>query len=221
MLAALLLVLAVKAAPAVRHFGFGFLVGSEWRPNEIERPKRDAAGKIVMEDGETVMETVPEAFGAFPVIYGTLVSTGIALVFAVPLSLGAAMFLVRIAHVRLVTPVSFLVEFLAAIPSLAYGIWGLFVLGPFLQNVLEPALQRSIGQVPGFQWLFTYTLENGKRAPLSPTGRDMFAGGLILSIMILPIITAISRDVLRAVPRRRWRGRPRWARPGGRAAWRC
>ena len=151
------------------------------------------------------METIPPAFGALPVIYGTVVSSVIALAFAVPLSLGAALFIVRIApRLRIAAPLSFLIEFLAAIPSIAYGIWGLFVFGPFLREHIEPAIQSLLGNVPGFNWMFFQQVKIGATVierPIPLTGRDMFSGGLVLGIMVLPIITAVSRDVLRAVPR--------------------
>src|SRR5688572_22266105 len=133
MLTALIVVLVGAAVPAIKTFGLSFITSSEWRPNELETPKRGPDGKVVMEDGEVVIETLPPAFGALPVIYGTVVSSILALVFAVPLSIGAAIFLVRVApKLKIAGPVSFLVEFLAAIPSIAYGIWGLFILAPFL-----------------------------------------------------------------------------------------
>jgi phosphate transport system permease protein len=256
MLAGLIVVLAHAAMPSIKAYGWGFITSTQWRPNEIERPVRDANGKLKLdEDGERVMETLPPTFGAANVIYGTTVSSVIALLFAVPLSLGAALFLVRIspelpwllnlciyagvggavflmvvwasgfrivgyaiglpvgagvalALIRFVpnltTSVSFLIEFLAAIPSIAYGLWGLFVLTPFLQGKLEPFVHSTLGHVPGFGWLFEQTVHVAGKAQISPiplTGRDMLAGGLILGIMVVPIITAISRDVLRAVPR--------------------
>ena len=109
-----------------------------------------------MEDGEVVMKTIPPVFGALPVIYGTAVSSILALLFAVPLSFGAALFLVRLSPPWLSVPVSFLVEFLAAIPSIAYGMWGLFVLAPFLQGVVEPAIHSAISWVPGVNSLAVY-----------------------------------------------------------------
>lgn len=206
MLIVLVGVLVVKSGPSLTTFGAKFFVSSEWRANELERPVKDEAGKVVIEDGEVKTETVPPAFGALPVIYGTATTSFIALVFAVPLSLGAALFIVRVApRLRIAAPVSFLVEFLASIPSIAYGIWGLFVLAPFLRDSVEPGLAKLFLSVPGLHWLASETIKNAtgqsveKALPL--TGRDLLCGGLILGIMILPIITAVSRDVLRTVPR--------------------
>lgn len=210
MLVSLFAVLGYAAVPSIKTFGAKFITSSEWRPNELDRPARDALGKVIVEDGETVMETIPPAFGALPVIYGTTVSSILALIVAVPLSLGASLFLVRVApRLRLATPLSFLIEFLAAIPSLAYGIWGLFVLAPMLQNHVEPFFHRLLGGVRGFGWLFSETVNIGgvpvaRDLPLA--GRDMFCGSLILAIMVLPIITAVSRDVLKAVPRTQLEG---------------
>lgn len=204
MLGALVLVLVVDAAPSIARFGVSFVTTSEWRPNELEQPMVGPDGSVVIEDGETVMDTIPPEFGALGVVYGTLVSSAIALAFAVPLSLGAALVLVRIApRLRLAAPISFLIEFLAAIPSIAYGIWGLFVFAPFLQEHVEPVLAK-LGDVPGFSWLTTQSLTIGGtqvERPIPLTGRDMLCGGLVLGIMIVPIVTAVSRDVLRAVPR--------------------
>jgi phosphate transport system permease protein len=205
MLVMLMAVLLYAGWPSIITFGWRFPFGSEWRPNELSVPARDATGHVILHDGEPVMTTIPPEFGALPAIYGTAVSSLLAVLFAVPLSLGAALFLVRLSARWLATPVSFLIEFLAAIPSIAYGMWGLFVLAPFLQQHVEPAIQRLIGWVPGVNaWLFTETARVGGQMlarPLPLTGRDMFCGGLVLAIMILPIITAISRDVLRSVPR--------------------
>jgi phosphate transport system permease protein len=205
MLVVLLSVLVYAAWPSIRTFGVSFLFTSQWRPNELSVPARDAAGQVITEGGKVVMTTIPPVFGALPAIYGTAVSSLLALVFAVPLSFGTALFLVRLSSRQLSGPVSFLVEFLAAIPSIAYGMWGLFVLAPFLQHWVEPSLKSGLGWIPGLgTWLFTESAHRGddtltRILPL--TGRDMFCGGLVLAIMILPIITAISRDVLRSVPR--------------------
>ncbi len=197
MLGSLVAVLAFAAIPSARTFGPAFLVSSDWRPNELEVPRRTPDGKVIIEDGEVLSDTVPPSFGALPVIYGTAVSSVLALVFAVPLSLGAALFIVRIApRFKIAGPVSFLVEFLAAIPSIAYGIWGLFVLAPIMQNHVEPGLRSFLQHVPGFHWMF---FDHGN--PVALTGKDMFTGSIVLAIMVLPIITAVSRDVLKAVPR--------------------
>ena len=189
---ALIGVLVYAAAPSFRTFGLSFLTHSEWRPNELERIKRTAEKNVIRDaDGEPVIEIIPPQFGALPVIYGTAVTSALALALAVPFSLGAALFLIRIAPRRMVNPISFLIEFLAAIPSIAYGLWGLFVLAPFLQSHVEPPLNRFFASAPGLGWLQFQ----------STTGRDIFCGGLVLAIMVIPIITAVSRDVLRAVPR--------------------
>jgi phosphate transport system permease protein len=205
MLGALTTVLLIAALPSIKTFGPAFLVRSEWRANELERPMIGPDGKVVIRDGEVVTETLPPDFGALPVIYGTAVSSALALVFAVPLSLGTALFLVRVApRLRIAGTLAFLVEFLAAIPSIAYGIWGLFVLAPFLQRDVEPFLKSVLGEVPGLGWMFAQSMTIGGstvQRPIALTGRDMLCGSLVLAVMIVPIITAVSRDVLRAVPR--------------------
>lgn len=205
MLAALVSVLFIAAVPSMKRFGPAFLVTSEWRPNELEQPKRGPDGKILYEDGEMVTQTIPAEFGALPVIYGTAASSALSLLFAVPISLATALILVRVApRFKMGGVLSFLVEFLAAIPSLAYGIWGLFVLAPFLQRYLEPALKDVLQDVPGLHWMFYQTLTIGGtqvERPIPMAGRDMLCGSLVLSIMIIPIITSVARDVLRAVPR--------------------
>jgi phosphate transport system permease protein len=205
MFVVLLVVLTYAAWPSIREFGWEFPLTSQWRPNELQVPERDADGNIIYKDGEPVTNTIPPAFGALPVIYGTTVSSILALVFAVPLSFGTALFLVRLSPRWLAAPVSALVEFLAAIPSIAYGMWALFVLAPLLQTYIEPAIRALVGWIPGIhRWLFTETSRQAGETlthALPLTGRDMFCGGLVLAVMILPIITAISRDVLRSVPR--------------------
>jgi phosphate transport system permease protein len=207
-LGALIAVLAWASVPSIRAYGAAFAHGSDWRPNELQVPKRDARGHVIREDGETVMQQVPPSFGALPVIWGTAVSSLLALLFAAPIGIGAALFLVRLGRQRIARPISFMVEFLAAIPSIAYGMWGLMVLAPLLQNHIEPGL-RSVLDIPGLHWLFHETItvageEVSRDIPL--TGRDMLCGGLVLGIMILPIVTAVSRDVLRAVPRHQIEG---------------
>jgi len=158
---AMVVEIASNSMLSVRKFGFGFLTASSWNP---------ARGD----------------FGALPFIYGTIVSSIIALLIAVPLSLGVAVFLVEQAPRQLARPIAFLVELLAAIPSVVYGLWGIFVLAPTLREHVEPLLQRWFGWLPLFQ------------GPI--TGIGLLTGGIILAIMVTPIITAVVRDVLAAVP---------------------
>ena len=145
-----------------------------------------------------------DQYGVLAFMYGTGITTLLALVFGVPLSLGVAIFITRLSPRWLAGPVSFLVELLAAIPSIAYGLWGCFVMSPWLQNYLEPAIYAvlrhiklfPVGKYPsGRIEFFPANLVRG-----GPSGSDFLAGGLILTIMVLPIITAITRDVLRQFP---------------------
>ena len=157
----MIIALAVESLPATRQFGFAFVWSREWNPVKSE-------------------------FGALPFIYGTVVSSLLALLISVPLSLGIAIFLVEQAPYYLARPITFLVELLAAIPSVVYGLWGIFVLAPFLRVHVEPPLARWFGWLPLFQ------------GPI--TGIGMLTGGIILAIMVTPIISAVVRDVLAAVP---------------------
>jgi phosphate transport system permease protein len=136
---------------------------------------------------KTIWDPVDEDFAALPFIYGTVVSSLVALVIAVPLSLGTALFLTEICPRRLRAILSLLVELLAAIPSVIYGLWGIFVLAPFLRFYVEPFL----GKYFGWTGLFS-----GPKY-----GIGMLAAGIILAIMILPIISSITREVITAVPR--------------------
>ncbi|MDR3667720.1 MAG: phosphate ABC transporter permease subunit PstC [Ignavibacteriaceae bacterium] len=148
--------------PSLRKFGWSFLFNSTWDP-------------------------VKEIYGALPIIYGTIVSSLLSLFIALPLSLGVAIFLSETAPPWLEKPMSFLVELLAGIPSVIYGLWGIFVLVPWLSNDVEPWLGDKFGFLPFFKG--------------APYGFGMLAAVLILTIMILPIISSISRDVLKSVPR--------------------
>lgn len=134
----------------------------------------------------TAWDPVNGKFGALPFIYGTLVTSLIALLLAVPVGLGLAIFLNELAPSPVRVTVSFFAELLAAIPSVVYGLWGIFVMAPWLQSTVEPWFNQHFGFLPLFQG--------------PPLGVGMLAGGLILAIMILPTITAISRDVMAAVP---------------------
>jgi phosphate transport system permease protein len=130
---------------------------------------------------------VAESFGALPFIYGTLVSSALALLIAVPLGIGSAVFLAELAPFWMRGPIAFLVEMLAAIPSVVYGLWGIFVLAPLLRVWVQPALGASLGFLPLFQG--------------PPYGVGMLAAGIILAIMVVPFIATVSREVLLAVPR--------------------
>ena len=127
-----------------------------------------------------------EKFGALPFIYGTLVSSFLALIIAVPLSIGVAVFTTEMCPKALRGPLSFFVELLAAIPSVVYGLWAIFVLVPILSNYVEPFLARTLGWTGFFDG--------------PPYGISMLAAGIILAIMIVPIISSITREVLMVVP---------------------
>jgi phosphate transport system permease protein len=157
--------LIVGAAPALQEFGFGFLMSQSWNP-------------------------VTEKFGALAPIYGTLVTSFIAMLIAVPIGLFIAMFLTELCPQFLRRPIGIAIELLAGIPSIIYGIWGLFVFAPFLQDTLQPFLIRVFGDIPVLSSLFA--------GP--PYGIGMLTASLILAIMVLPFVTSISRDVFEAVP---------------------
>lgn len=157
----IVVVLVVNAQESMRTFGFGFLGNSIWDPNTNQ-------------------------FGALPFIFGTLVTSGLALLLGVPVSLGIAIFLAELAPAWIRTPLTYVVELLAAIPSVVYGLWGIFVLVPVMSNYVDPALQAALGFLPIFQ------------GPIY--GYGLLTAGLILAIMIIPTVAAISRDALLAVP---------------------
>jgi phosphate transport system permease protein len=158
----LALSLILSSAESIHQFGLRFLVSTDWDPAN-------------------------DQYGALPFIYGTVVSSAIALVIAVPLSLGTALYLSETAPEWLSRRVGFLVELLAAIPSVVYGLWGIFVLGPWLRDHVEPALGGMLGFVPLFE---------GPRVSVS-----MLCAGVLLAIMVLPYIASVCTDVFRAVPR--------------------
>lgn len=160
-LVGMIVALNIDAWPAIRKFGIDFIGGMSWNP-------------------------VTEQFGALPAIYGTLLSSAVGLLIAIPISLGAAIFLVELAPNWIRGPGSFLIEMLAAIPSVIIGLWGLFVLVPFVRDPIEKWLGANLGFIPLFQG--------------PPFGLGFLAAGIILAIMVIPIITAMSRDVMRAVP---------------------
>jgi phosphate transport system permease protein len=151
--------------PAFRAFGFGFLTTERWNP-------------------------VTERFGALAPVYGTLVTSLIAMMIAVPVGIGIAIFLTELCPPWLRRPIGIAIELLAGIPSLIYGIWGLFVFAPFLQEHVQPALIALFGPIPLLSSLFA--------GP--PYGIGVLTAGLILAIMVLPFVTSISRDVFATVP---------------------
>lgn len=142
-------------------FGFGFIFSQDWNP-------------------------VKEKFGALTFVYGTLISSIIALAISLPVSIGVAVYLSELASNVFKTTISFLIEILAAIPSIVYGFWGIFVLAPFMRNSVQPFLQKTLGFLPIFDG--------------NPIGFGLLTAGIILAIMVTPIITAITRDVLKAIP---------------------
>jgi phosphate transport system permease protein len=154
-------VLAIESRLSLAKFGFGFFTSTNWDP-------------------------VNEEFGALPFIYGTVVSSAIALLIAVPLSLGAALCMVEILPQWIASRIGFLVELLAAIPSVVYGLWGIFVLGPWIRDSVDPLLARYLWFVPLFR---------GPHIAVS-----LLTAGVLLSVMVIPYITAVCTEVFRVVP---------------------
>jgi len=159
--ASIFFVLVWESSGSITTFGWGFLSGTTWDP-------------------------VFKQFGALPFIYGTLVSSFLALLQAVPLSIGTAVFLSELSPSWLRAPVSFLVELLATIPSVVYGLWGVFVLVPWVRTYVEPTLSATLGFLPFFQG--------------PPYGVGMLTASMILAVMIVPFITSVTHEVLCAVP---------------------
>ena len=164
-LSGVIISLIVGAWPALRHFGFGFLVNDVWNP-------------------------VTEKFGAVAPIFGTLVTSAIAMLIGIPVAFGIALFITELCPIWLKRPLATMIELLAAIPSIIYGIWGLFVFAPFVQAYIEPALIDTLGNIPLIGALF--------EGP--PLGIGVLTAGFILSIMVLPFISSVMRDVFETVP---------------------
>ncbi len=165
-LAAIALLIVVDSLPSLRAFGLSFLLTTRWDP-------------------------VHEVFGAAAYLFGTLVTTAIAVLLAAPVAIGAAVFISEYAPRRVRSPLAFLIELLAYIPSIVYGLWALFVLVPLFRAQVEPFLQATIGRLPLVGALFSGNI----------VGVDLLMGGIVLAIMILPLLTAVSREVILAVPR--------------------
>lgn len=165
LLAAILVALVIGAAPSLTKFGPGFLLDSNWDP-------------------------VQEDFGALVPIIGTLATSAIALFIAIPVSFGIAIFLTELSPVWLRRPLGTAIEMLAAIPSIIYGMWGLFVFAPLFRQYVQPALINTLGQVPLIGSLF--------EGP--PIGIGILTAGIILAVMVIPFIAAVMRDVFELVP---------------------
>jgi phosphate transport system permease protein len=165
LLAGILLSLLIGSLPAIRAFGFGFFLSSEWNP-------------------------VTEQFGALVPIVGTLVTSAIALLIGIPVSFGIALFLTELSPIWLRRPLGTAIELLAAIPSIIYGMWGLFVFAPVFATYVQPALSSTLGAVPLVGVLF--------RGP--PMGIGVLTAGIILAIMVIPFIASVMRDVFEIVP---------------------
>jgi phosphate transport system permease protein len=165
LLGGIILSLIDGALPALRQFGPGFVTAEVWNP-------------------------VTERFGALAPIYGTLVTSAIAMLVGVPVSFGIALFMTELCPLWLKRPLGIAIELLAGIPSIIYGIWGLFVLAPFMQSTVQPFLIGTLGHLPGLGFLF--------KGP--PYGIGILTAGLILSIMVLPFISSVMRDVFETVP---------------------
>jgi phosphate transport system permease protein len=165
LLGAVFVSLVIGALPALREFGLGFLTSQSWNP-------------------------VTEKFGALAPIYGTIITSLIAMLIAVPVGMGIAIFLTETCPPMLRRPIGVAIELLAGIPSIIYGIWGLFVFAPFLQRSLQPLLIDVFAPIPILSNLFA--------GP--PYGIGVLTAAFILAIMVLPFVTAISRDVFQTVP---------------------
>jgi phosphate transport system permease protein len=165
LLSGVIISLIQGSIPALKTFGLDFLFSQRWNP-------------------------VTDTFGALPAIYGTILTSFIAMLIAVPVGLMIAFFLTELCPQWLRRPIGIAIELLAGIPSIIYGIWGLFIFAPFLQATLQPFLINTLGNAPLLGSLFA--------GP--PYGIGMLTAGLILAIMVLPFVTSISRDVFEAVP---------------------
>lgn len=157
----LVLMMVNDALPSIDRFGPGFFIGMQWNPNT-------------------------EIFGALPFIFGTLLTSGIAILIGVPLSIGIAVYLSELAPPWVRQPLSFVVELLAAVPSVIYGLWAMYALRPFIAHSVEPFFMSFLGWTPLFQG--------------NAVGLDKFTAGVILAIMIIPTVASVSKETMRAVP---------------------
>jgi phosphate transport system permease protein len=185
LLVLILVDLATSGSRAFSTFGLRFITGRVWNPHV-------------------------NVFGALPYIFGTLVSSAIAIVLAVPVSVGLALLVNELGSGWIRNPLTVLVDLLAAIPSVVYGLWGLFIMAPLFDRRVEPFLFRTLGRVPGLGLLFkvpttttTVVIDGVRHTHVTPqaAGGDLLTAGVILAIMILPIVTAVTREVVAVVPR--------------------
>lgn len=165
LLGGVIISLIYGSMPSIRAFGFGFITSEQWNP-------------------------VKDNYGALPAIYGTLVTSAVAMLIGVPVSIGIAIFITELCPARLKQPISTAIELLAGIPSIIYGIWGFFTFAPLMQRYVQPWLISTFHGVPLMSSLFA--------GP--PYGIGLLTAGLILSVMVLPFITSITRDVFETVP---------------------
>lgn len=164
-LVAITVLILIDSWPALTTFGLSYFTTTEWDPVKL-------------------------VFGAAAYVYGTLVTTIIAVLLAAPVAIGSAIYLTEFAPRMIRAPIAFTIELLAYIPSIVYGLWAIFVMVPVMRSTIEPGLQATFGQLPVIGHLFSGT----------PVGFDLLSGGVVLAIMILPILMAVSREVLLAVP---------------------
>lgn len=184
----LALVLVIKAVPAIRFNGLGFFTRDTWDMG-------DAYGQIVTTGG--IRHFVGESFGAYPFIVGTLLSSAIAVVIAIPTAVLTALIVVYKLPARLSSGVGFCLEVLAGVPSAIFGIWGVLTFGPWLAEHIDGPIARNMPDVPVLRWF---------RGEVLHTGQGLLTGGLVLAIMIIPIVAATSRDLFRQVPKPTFEG---------------
>jgi phosphate transport system permease protein len=178
----ILLVLVLRAIPAIQFSGFKFFTGTIWNFGA-------QYGTPVKSEG--ILHEPGEIFGALPEILGTLVTSAIALIIAVPVAIGAAMVIVERLPRRVTTYVGLFLELLAGIPSVIVGLWGALTFGPFIAHHVAPVLADTLGKIPGLSHFFGGDTGNGQ---------GLLTSGLVLAVMVIPIIAATARDLIRGVP---------------------